>query len=495
MSTISSTASAPSPSRFPPPVSPRSTVNPPEFRSQHSSSPSPSPTTEPIYVTERRAFVDCEPYPPLPVRLAFQFLPESSVASFRLRVSVVLNVLNIESPQAVPPRNKKKNSGHIAKKRKRTRHAQQTQTTQPEQTTLYVSINPEDILSITYETPLSSSSSSSVAKAGISSVRALPAAISAAWSSSFTTGQDALCVRFTLARPPQLIAPTSRVSSDGQSLRANPAGQTDSEVLTAWRSLSGRLGFSLYTTADLLTTSQLAILCSAASTPGLLKSSARHHDLSSLYGGRSGAVVYAEVVEKNHTSPPSYDELALSPPPPAHQGHKSHQSLLSSPSRQLLHRDGQSRSPGSILSATTPMRRDKGKQQQQQDKVDDASPVPLVSVKAEMTALLLSQFSELEARLTEKLDRRLDHHHPPELWTAAMAERLSELQDTMTQYVDEQVDLLRQEIWESLEDRWDDHRLSTRADLDDYIDEKIQDAQEEIKDQLQNTGVTLLFND
>ncbi|KKY29301.1 hypothetical protein UCDDA912_g10776 [Diaporthe ampelina] len=108
-----------------------------------------------------------------------------------------------------------------------------------------------------------------------------------------------------------------------------------------------------------------------------------------------------------------------------------------------------------------------------------------------MTALLLGQFSELEARLTEKLDRRLNLPG----WTGALDERLGELEDTMTQYVDEQIELLRQEIWESLEERWDDNRLSTRADVDDYIDARLEDAQEEIKSQLQTTGVTLLFND
>lgn len=120
-------------------------------------------------------------------------------------------------------------------------------------------------------------------------------------------------LRFRLNKPAVAVVPLVSLV---------PKKKVFGTALDLLQALAQETEFTVYLPNKLLSKTRFQDLCSAASNAGL-RSITRDADVSSLYGGKGGKAIEsgsfnpsAPEEEPLAESPPSYDELALTPPPP-----------------------------------------------------------------------------------------------------------------------------------------------------------------------------------
>lgn len=159
---------------------------------------------------------------------------------------------------------------------------------------LYFFIYPETILSL--EAPVSSDD--------------VPEPVRCIFAKKpFGTAGDIVALRFVLERPGSLVGP--------EHMELAPTTRAFGSALDSLRSLATITEVTLFVANEDLNRAALDALCAQARRDGGLRLLAgKDSSLEMLYGGNSGAVIEVNVADGRPESPPSYDEIALTPPPP-----------------------------------------------------------------------------------------------------------------------------------------------------------------------------------
>ena len=260
---------------------------------------------------------------------------------------------------------------------------------------------------------------------------------------------------FTLSEPPALVVPNMTCLM--------PKSRDDASLLHAYQLLAGQRAVTMYLPAEALSEVQVSSLCagvSAGPEARQVATSQEHAFVQDWYQGFTpgGRTVTADEMSNlvspdaptASLSPPSYDELALSPP-----------HTLAPP---------QKRSRVASRSSV-------------------ASPVPAAEVDALTNRLhqLILEASKKEALLKERID--------------AADVRLQQLPQTdrcgkedVVECLDERLDSLRDELRDFIDDRFNDLLVDhvLREEMEQFVDEAVAAAQEDIRDKLEG-GISLRF--
>ncbi|ROV86888.1 hypothetical protein VMCG_10935 [Cytospora schulzeri] len=304
------------------------------------------------------------------------------------------------------------------------------------------------------------------------------------------SGQETILLSFKLFHPAAWIVPNI------QSLV--PKMADDASTLHAYRLLAGQLALDVHMPGKALSELQASSLCDALSRPGHLKlqTSREHDSFQDWYRGfgPGGKVVTVQeipyIVSPNAptASPPSYDELAPSPPsvPPPPLSRKRPR-VTSGPSAS----------------------REKPPLTHQVELEEAAKGVALTDT---LCGLILEAEAK-EALLRERIcaaDKRLEQlpdtannkedgdendEDEDEGEEEGIVGRQAD-REAMKEYIDERLDCLRNELCDFMDERYEelyiDHVL--RAEMEEFVDSAIAYAHENLRERLQ-TGLRVQFVD
>lgn len=311
----------------------------------------------------------------------------------------------------------------------------------PIRSNIYLIIKPEQVQSLVWE-----------------SRDQLPASLAPVYKK--LAGRKVIRLAFTLSEPPALVVPN--ISS------LMPKSRDDASLLHAYQLLAGRRTVTVYLPAEALSEAQVSSLCAAVSAAGpagrRVATSREHARVQDWYQGFApgGQTVTADEMSRlvssdaptASLSPPSYDELALSPPHTSAPPQK----------RSRVASSGSSVGPRPL-------------------------PVAEADVLANRLHHLILEAGKQEALLKERIDA-----------ADARLEQLPQLdrlgKEDVMQCLDERLDSLRDELCDFIDDRCNDlfvdHVL--REEMEQFVDEAIAAAQEDIRDKLEG-GVSVRFLD
>lgn len=297
-------------------------------------------------------------------------------------------------------------------------------------------------------------------------------------------GRHTTCLRFTLTEPASLVVPDVG--------RLFPKTVADAEVLGSLQVLARRRGLAVYILSEDLLGSGLDIapLCEAASRAGQLTSSPQHANHQTLYRdlgarmvplGEIGSIVAPEAPTE---SPPSYDELAPSPPPlhPQTGVRKRPRTGSSGPERSDKH------SQEVLLKAI----------EAADEKFDQLRNLILEADKKNV---------ELGKRLRQA-DETMTRLAGANIKSGAILEAKTDM-DELKQNVDKRLDRVRGEIHDLIEsrlssarldinkyidDQFDDHDVHLRTEMEDYVDASLAAVEDDLKEKLESSA-RLVFLD
>lgn len=303
-------------------------------------------------------------------------------------------------------------------------------------TAVFAFVHPEQILSVN-EAP------------------AIPESVTAA----LDTDVVGLC--FKMQRSPVAVVPD---------LPLVPKNKSSGDALEALQAIATISEFTLYLPSKHLSKQQIASLSSIAG-PELWRSLPNFTNLSALYAGKGGKIVEASAILPNGCgrgdSPPSYDELALSPP--------EHES--SNP-RKKRRREGSAETTSESL-----IRRILAEERAQMSK--EIQHEVEKAVKAKFAADLDNRLEELEKRLLSHLDARI-----------------SEEMNRLREDVDDRIEDFRQEMGDFQEDvaettveqidlRIDDQLLGIKEELSAHVTEELKDTEDRIRADISATAFSI----
>lgn len=319
-------------------------------------------------------------------------------------------------------------------------------------TAVFAFVHPEQILSVN-EAP------------------AIPESVTAA----LDTDVVGLC--FKMQRSPVAVVPD---------LPLVPKNKSSGDALEALQAIATISEFTLYLPSKHLSKQQIASLSSIAG-PELWRSLPNFTNLSALYAGKGGKIVEASAILPNGCgrgdSPPSYDELALSPP--------EHGKLMSEPScpahliglessnpRKKRRREGSAETTSESL-----IRRILAEERAQMSK--EIQHEVEKAVKAKFAADLDNRLEELEKRLLSHLDARI-----------------SEEMNRLREDVDDRIEDFRQEMGDFQEDvaettveqidlRIDDQLLGIKEELSAHVTEELKDTEDRIRADISATAFSI----
>lgn len=277
---------------------------------------------------------------------------------------------------------------------------------------------------------------------------------------------------FKLSKAPVVITP---------SISLTPKNKRSGDLLEMLQSLAQCTAFIIYIPSRYISKKKLDVLCRLVNDETILNAHPQDADLSSLYGGngartfdggefRLDAPTSVSLME-NHPaeSPPSYDELAPTPPPP----------LLP----QSVEKD-------SAVDAGTPWKR-RRVEEANAPRLDEEGISEIVNalferkeselreqILAETQRSLASRLQELESRLTATLQSQMD---------ARVQELREELRGEMDA-LGERLDLLPDEVLDEADDamelKLEDRIMDIRDELRSYVTEELKEVEGRIKDDL-----------
>ncbi|KAK7518426.1 uncharacterized protein IWZ02DRAFT_522630 [Phyllosticta citriasiana] len=282
---------------------------------------------------------------------------------------------------------------------------------------------------------------------------------------------------FKLSKVPVVLTP---------SIPSSPKNKETGYVLELLQSLVASTAFTIYILLAYISKKHVEVLCGTVSDDTILNTHPQDADLSSLYGGngdrsfdggefRFDAPISVSAPETHPAeSPPSYDELAPTPPPP----------LLP----QSAEKDSQADAVG------TPSKR-----RRVDDKANPPSPqptndqrisdlvatlfsargsTPRAQIRAETQVSLASQLHDLETRVTTALQAQMDARTQElreELRgeVAALGEQLNEMPDEVLGEADDAMEL-----------KLNERVTNIRDELTSYVVGELREVEGLVKDDL-----------
>lgn len=276
-------------------------------------------------------------------------------------------------------------------------------------------------------------------------------------------GQETICLHFTLSKPAEWIVPNF------QTLMSKT--HEDARLLGAFQRLAKVQSMAIYMPSTAISEAKASSLCEAASKSGQLHSSPHHTDFQRWYSSPGGKVVPpddiadAVAADRPTESPPSYDDLSRSSPSP----HEA------SPSRKRIRTSsGGHEKPADADKAVDPV-------EEAGQMVDRLRDLVLQAEKKE--ALLKERIGEADQRLVR-------------LAEATAEDKESQLEE-LKQYVDDRLEETRLEIREFIDERFDDLGVDVvlKSEMEDYVDEALRAAEDDLRERLSGSGVRVILDD
>ncbi|KAL1618790.1 hypothetical protein SLS56_010393 [Neofusicoccum ribis] len=277
----------------------------------------------------------------------------------------------------------------------------------------------------------------------------------------YESTEDIVGVEFSLQRHATLIGPTS-ISALSSKTKANET------VLAALHSLIHAPSITFFVPRNGNAMNKIEALCSEACNGGL-KASATEYSLAMLYGGSGGKDVgslLARFDPEESEGPPSYDELALTPPP-MRQRKRMPSSRISPP-------------PAKKHASTI------------EPRLPAASEVQ--ALKQQMAGLV-AEVAELrgrvgEAACSEKEDTSvISRLNAVETVVSALKTRVEEMEATLRERSASREQSVERQIIDKFEDqleeRIEDVRSETRVEINDQLDDMLTDIKVELRDWVQ----------
>lgn len=275
-------------------------------------------------------------------------------------------------------------------------------------------------------------------------------------------GRETIRLHFTLSKPAEWIVPNFETLM--------PKTNDDASLLGAFQRLATLQSLSIYMPSVSIPEAKASDLCEAASKDGQLHSSPHHADFQRWYQTPGGKVVppddIAHIIaaDRPTESPPSYDDLGLSTTPHEASAPRKRARTSSGGQEKLVDAD---KAASSIDKAG-----------QMADQLRD-----LVMQAEKKEALLKERISEADQRLVQ-------------LAGATAEDKESQLEE-LKQYVDDRLEETRLELREFIEDRFDELGVDVvlKAEMEDYVDEALRAAEDDLRERLSSSGVRVIFDD
>lgn len=276
-------------------------------------------------------------------------------------------------------------------------------------------------------------------------------------------GQETIRLHFVLSKPPEWVVPSFETLM--------PRTQEDAQLLAAFQRFATVQSVTVYMPSNAIPEAKVSSLCQAASTSGQLHSSPRHADFQRWYPRSGGKIVPPDRIEhivsadRPTESPPSYDDLGLSSSGP-HKASTSRKRVRTSPDGQNMQFDD-----NTVLGS-----------------IDTAGKM------ASRLRDLILEAERKEALLKERIsqaDQKLD-----KLAEATAEDKESQLEQ-LRQYVDDRLEETRLEIREYIDEHFDELSVDIvlRSEMEDYVDEALRAAEDDLRERLGGNGVRVIFND
>lgn len=275
-------------------------------------------------------------------------------------------------------------------------------------------------------------------------------------------GQETIRLHFVLSKPPEWVVPSFETLM--------PKTQQDAQLLAAFQRFATVQSVTIYMPSNAVPEAKASSLCDAASTSGQLHSSPHHADFQRWYPRSGGKIVPPDEIahiisaDRPTESPPSYDDLGHSPPGP-HEASTSRKRIRTSSGGQDKNFDDE------IL-----------------NEIDKAGKM------ASRLSDLILQAERKEALLKERIgqaDQRLNQ------LAEAMAQDKESQLDQLKQYVDDRLEETRLEIREYIGEHFDELSVDIvlRSEMEDYVDEALRAAGDDLRERMGVNGVRVIFND
>ncbi|KAF4314409.1 hypothetical protein GTA08_BOTSDO01197 [Botryosphaeria dothidea] len=269
-----------------------------------------------------------------------------------------------------------------------------------------------------------------------------------------SSSEDITRLQFSLSKPSVLVVPASTSLA--------PATTASGTILNMLQSLAQVTDFTLLFPSKHMSHQRLSTLCSMARDGGL-KPVTSQLDLTSLNGGKGADIVEGVdlYVPTPADSPPSYDELAPSPPPPPAESSKARVP------------DSHTQGPRAKRPRLDPSPEDLDAQKQAlEDLVASLCKKAFDGFRSELRREMQDRLKELE----DKLEARIDYV-AEQLRDEAHDDR-EDLQDR----TDEQIDL-----------RIDEQLMGIKEDVRDHVVEEMKNVEDRIKDSICSASLSLNF--
>ncbi|GME34930.1 uncharacterized protein K452DRAFT_295813 [Neofusicoccum parvum] len=306
-------------------------------------------------------------------------------------------------------------------------------------------------------------------------------------------------LRFALDRPATIVAPHLSALV--------PKNKASGDILEMLQSLASVSSFTLYLPSRHLPPARAQRFCQMARDGGL-HSLASESQMSHLYNGKGGTAYEAGTFTPfapnaaPAESPPSYDELALSPPPQ----HKA-EHIRFAPSARL--RDAKTADP--LCSG----RSSKKRRTASSNSKPSADPDDARAMRDMCREICDGMKADLRKELQQEIRDELRKEFRTELHQELEVLK-RDVMDSIEQRLDERDEKLRQEMHEELSEMWDhvdenkDDALSEAGELVDlrieehidgikdelqtYISEELKDVEDRIKGDICASNLSLTFD-
>lgn len=282
-------------------------------------------------------------------------------------------------------------------------------------------------------------------------------------------GAGIYSLQFRMGQTPEMVIPKDVI------LSPKPASQS---VLDSVKALSRATLFTICLRSSVLPKASLLRLCKAFSgSHSRPRTDIRRSDLGSLYGGKGGEVVEISnnLSEPAADSPPSYDELAHTPPSPKQ---RADQVMTRPPAKRRRYPSAEVRDNTSKDMHSTTLMND--------------------MLLARLVQHIDQRFDQLTNRLESRMDGIENRLGQLETRMQVMSQSSSEQSDQLRDEVDGMVarpelDDFREEVCERIENEMYDAQFKLEDYIKDTIEESIGNIEANVVGRLGRASVALVF--
>lgn len=303
---------------------------------------------------------------------------------------------------------------------------------------------------------------------------------------------------FSLSQPVTIISPPTPLV---------PKNKASGDTLEMLHYIASATTFSIYLPGKFLPSKRVALFCRMVRDGGV-QSLTSESNISHLYNGKGGKAYEAGAFDPFGTeaapaeSPPSYDELALSPPPE----HKSKQPWMSVPPIAA--------DPGAVV-PPYPGRSSK----RRRTAASSSKPADQHVSREAMEDMCRQIVNDMKADLRKELRQEL-HDEMQEEFRTELSRELKDLKKQIMEGIDKRLDerdqVLRGEIQEEISDvreyvldnrddclddageivdwKIDEQLTGIKDELQTFVDEELKNVEDRIKDDICSSSLSLNFN-